>query len=103
MDKLKRSDQSDFADLIGTHSDKLSVLEKDFTLVRLDKSADDIEQGRLAGSVWSYDSNCFSLKNFKRNVMERLQTSEGFGDVCEVQRGVIFHLYLAPYSPAPLS
>jgi hypothetical protein len=63
----------------------IGPFKKDLPAIRLFKPGDQIEQGRLSGSVWADQANDFAFTNLEADIIDRHQIAKLFSEINDAQ------------------
>jgi hypothetical protein len=92
FDNLKGSCDSQFADDVGRQAHDVLTQELYFSRVRLEKACDEVEQGRLPGTVRADEPKDLISRHPEGDVGNRFQAAKGFGHGLDFKKGSVLHL-----------
>ena len=74
--------------VIGVAQSELLAVESDGSVIRNNRAADDLDQGRFAGAVFSSEAKDGSARRLKRDRFQRAGCAEGLFDPRQGQHGL---------------
>ena len=74
--------------VIGVAQSELLAVESDGSVIRNNRAADDLDQGRFAGAVFSSEAKDGSARRLKRDRFQRAGRAEGLFDPRQGQHGL---------------
>jgi hypothetical protein len=89
---LKGSCDALFANHVGRKAHDVLAFESYGALIRMEKACDEMEQGRLPGTVWSDESKDLIPHHLEGDIGNRFQAAKGLGHRLDFEKGPVLHL-----------